>query len=460
MRKTLTQKEFLKIAKKVHGNRYDYSKTIYKTLRDKIIIICKKHGEFSQGAKNHIFDKANCSECRYDKIRVSKDDFVKKGIKKFGNYFDYSKVEIQNGITNIKVKIICPNHGEFGRDAEQFLNSEWGCHKCWVDSEIFLSGKRKGKKRPKRKISSRNPKPLTQKEFLTLAKKIHGNRFDYSKTTYEKSVKNVIIICKIHGEFNQRPSAHIEGNGCKDCRTDKLSHSGDEIIKMFKKKYGNKYDYSKTKYNKLRKKVKIICIMHNLEFEQTPDQHLLGKHGCEQCKKEYFSFSSKVRLTKKEILKRFKFHHGNNYKYPYFQYKEINQKINIICKKHGKFKQSIDSHTRSGCPTCNASGGENKIRLFLIKNNIHYINEWKDHDCKHHNLLRFDFYLPDLNYIIEYDGKQHFMPISFFGGVESLKQTKIRDKIKNNWAKKNKIKLIRIKYDNEKINNFLKSKLL
>ena len=309
-----------------------------------------------------------------------------------------------------------------------------------------------------------NPKPMTQEEFLIKAKDVHGKKFDYSKVKYTKSAENVIIICKIHGEFSQRANAHLNGNGCKDCRTATVSHSQEEIIKLFKEKHGNKYDYSKVKYKKLRKRVTIICKRHKLEFTQAPDQHLFGKHACKACQSEYFSSKSNVRLTKKEILNRFKFYHGSTYRYPYFQYKEINQKIDIICKKHGKFKQSIDAHTRAdrpqGCPTCDESSGETKIRLFLIDNKIRYITEWSDHDCRHHKLLRFDFYLPDLNFIIEYDGKQHFEAINFFGGIEGLKQTKIRDKVKNNWARKNNIKLIRIKYNNKKINSFLKAKLL
>jgi len=464
MPKPLTQKEFLKIAKKVHGNRYDYSKAIYKTSRNNIIIICKKHGEFSQNAKSHIFDKANCSECRYDKIRVSKDDFIKKGKKKFGNYFDFSNVEIPKGITDIKVKIICPKHGEFEKDAEDFLNSIWGCYKCWVDSKIILSGKNRGKKRPKNEFLGRiSPKPLTQEEFLIKARKVHKDRFDYSKTIYKKSSENVIIICKIHGEFNQRPSAHLNGNGCKDCRTDKLTNSSDDIIKLFKEKHGNKYNYSKTKYKKLRKKVIIICNKHNLEFQQSPEQHLFGKHGCKDCKKEYFSLKSNVRLTKKEILKRIKDYHGTKYKYPFFKYKDIKQKIDIICKKHGKFKQMLDAHLSSarpsGCPICDESSGENKVRLFLLDNNISFIHEWKDHDCKYKRKLRFDYYLPDFKCIIEYDGKQHFKPIKFFGGVKAFNQLKLRDKFKKNWAKKNKIKLIRVKYTIKKVDKYLKSKI-
>jgi len=99
-----------------------------------------------------------------------------------------------------------------------------------------------------------------------------------------------------------------------------------------------------------------------------------------------------------------------------------------------------------GCPLCNSSKGELEVESILIEKNIFFIKNKTFTGCKHKSLLKFDFYLPKYNICIEYDGLQHFKPISFFGGNEQLKENKKRDKIKNKFCKNNGIFLIRIPY--------------
>lgn len=106
------------------------------------------------------------------------------------------------------------------------------------------------------------------------------------------------------------------------------------------------------------------------------------------------------------------------------------------------------------------SYGEFKIEEFLIINKIQYIKEHTFDTCKNIKNLRFDFYLPSLNTCVEYDGEQHFIACSLFGGEKALNITKKHDKIKNNWCKNNNIKLLRIPYNKKtKIYEILKEKL-
>lgn len=115
-----------------------------------------------------------------------------------------------------------------------------------------------------------------------------------------------------------------------------------------------------------------------------------------------------------------------------------------------------------GCKMClEKSNGENIIETFLLKQNIKYKREYRFDDCKYKYRLPFDFYLPEYNTCVEYDGKQHYEPIDYFGGEKAFKETKKRDDVKNNYCQKNNIKLIRIPYwEFDNIENILEKELL
>lgn len=107
-----------------------------------------------------------------------------------------------------------------------------------------------------------------------------------------------------------------------------------------------------------------------------------------------------------------------------------------------------------GCPVCKESRGEKDVRHYLQKHKIKFEPQYKFKDCKRKRCLPFDFYLPDYNMCIEYDGRQHFEPAECFGGVESFIETQQNDLIKNKYCEDNNIILLRIRYD-ENINNIL-----
>src|ERR1035437_4477643 len=179
----------------------------------------------------------------------------------------------------------------------------------------------------------------------------------------------------------------------------------EEFINRAKKVHGDKYDYSLIDYNNSRSKIKIICIKHG-EYNQTPDAHLHGQ-GCQICggtkKSNTDNFISKSKLI-----------HGDKYDYSLVKYISKRSKVKIICPKHGIFEQRADGHIVSngrGCPICKESKGEKQIRLFLKENNIYYVQQHKFPNCKAIRPLVFDFYLPEFNICIEYDGQQHFKPI-------------------------------------------------
>jgi len=126
-------------------------------------------------------------------------------------------------------------------------------------------------------------KNLTTEEFIKRAKKVHGNKFDYSLVNYISTVDPVQIICDVHGPYFQSPNSHLAGSNCPKCSQNKKSNT-DEFIEKAKKVHGDYYDYSCTDYKFNNKKVKIRCICHNLIFKQEPASHLAG-HGCPKCRR-------------------------------------------------------------------------------------------------------------------------------------------------------------------------------
>lgn len=136
--------------------------------------------------------------------------------------------------------------------------------------------------------------------------------------------------------------------------------------------------------------------------------------------------------------------------------------ITIKCPKGHKFKMSFEKFYNAGhrCMKCSESKGEREITRILSQYNIKSISQYKFDDCKFKQCLPFDFYLPDYNILIEYDGEQHYKIFDYFGGLDKFVDTKIRDTIKNEYCNKNNIKLIRIPYwDYNKIEDILKCEL-
>jgi len=121
----LSVKEITEKAQKIHGNKYDYSKTKPGNMQSKITIICPKHGEFEQNIYNHI-KRNGCPECAIEKTRLTQKEFLKRAIEVHGDKYDYSKVEYVDSKTYITV--ICPKHGEFKQKPQNHLINN--CPSC------------------------------------------------------------------------------------------------------------------------------------------------------------------------------------------------------------------------------------------------------------------------------------------------------------------------------------------
>ena len=416
--KRLTNEQFISKAREIHGDRYDYSLVEYITGKQKIIIICREHGEFLQDGNGHLSGKG-CKKCpkKYKNEKIDTEIFIARAREIHGDRYDYSLVEYTGSLK--KVKIICKEHGVFEKVAASHSSSGTGCPSC-------------GMNELKRKVTH------TKDFFVSKAREVHDDKFDYSKVEYIDTRTKVTIICPDHGEFEQTPYSHIKGNGgCRKCKTGAQTLNTETFISKAKEVHGDRYDYSLVEYESYNQhKVTIICKEHG-PFEQSPNTHINGS-GCRIC--------SGFLLTTDIFIARAKEIHGDLFDYSLVEYDRLNSKVKIICKKHGIFKQRPISHLHqgTGCPKCKASRGERRIMKFLEASGIKYTTQKTFKDLKLVGKLKYDFYLPHINTLIEYDGKQHFLVQEYF--ANDLEEIQRRDAIKTKYAEDNNIRLIRIPY--------------
>ncbi len=346
--------------------------------------------------------------------KLTRNDFINKANLIHNNKYDYSKVKYVNNST--KVCIICPEHGEFWQTPRNHLIGQ-GCPLC--------NGTFK----------------LTNQEFIEKANKIHNNKYDYSKVKYVNNNTKVCIICPKHGEFWQTPHHHLNGHGCSKCRNenngDRRRHNTEDFIRKSKSIHGEKYNYDKVNYVNSYSKVCIICPDHG-EFWQSPYVHIQG-HECPECAKIKRAKNNKHSID--EFIQKSKLIHGDKYDYSKVEYINSHTKVCIICPEHGEFWQRPCCHTnlRQGCPFCNESQSEMEIEQILCEHKILYIRQ-KRFDWL--GKMSLDFYLPNYGIAIECQGKQHFESVDYFGGNESLENTKERDLRKRQLCEKHNIKIL------------------
>lgn len=343
-RRIKKEKIFLEKANDKFNDKFNYEEFEYINETTKGIIICPKHGEFKQEPRLHLTSKYGCLKCSCLLNNEEKEErrlkFINDANKKHKNKFNYEEFEYQNVDTS--GIIICPKHGKFEQSPYLHMKSRYGCKEC--------AGLKK----------------ITKNIFIKKAKKIHGDRYDYSQVICKDSKNKVIIICSIHGDFKQSPSKHLSGQGCPKCVGKNKNFY--DFINEANKIHNSKYKYIPFTYKNNKQKIKIICSKHN-EFIQTISDHLTG-YGCNKCGIE--SMIKKQSLCKENFILRSIKIHKNKYNYSEFEYINAKTKGIIICPIHGKFIQEAFSHMSGcGCPKCSKIGtskiAQEWINLLLIK---------------------------------------------------------------------------------------------
>lgn len=276
-------------------------------------------------------------------------------------------------------------------------------------------------------------------KFIEKAKLKHGDKYQYHKVEYVNSITKVEIVCNSHGSFFVRPDAHVRKVGCPVCNGG-VKYDISKFIEKANQVHDDFYNYDMVNYVNSTNKVIIICPEHG-QFKMAPANHLIGQK-CPSC-------SGVKRKTTKDFIIEARGVHNQRYDYSLCKYKNNRFKVDIICPKHGKFKQSPKEHLNGhGCKMCQISHGEEKIENMLKTLRLNFEREYRFEDPVIKN-LPFDFYLKDIEILVEYDGRQHFEPVDAFGGEQAFERLKKNDMLRNEWCEKNNIELVRISFNDE-----------
>lgn len=247
--------------------------------------------------------------------QLTTEQFTLKAKSVHGDLYDYSKVA--DTYTTPKVSIICNKHGEFSQRPSSHL-SGCGCPKCaWQSSAL-------------RRKSLTND--FTEKAIL-----IHKNKYDYTKVEYVGALDCVIIICKSHGDFRQRPNDHLKGQGCKKCGCKLMGINSRLSTNKFTKKakfiHGNKYDYTESSYITATTKVIIICPRHG-KFSQTPHNHTANRTECPSCSGSKQENDWLDNLNIKELKRQHRIYFNDD---TYFKADGYNPKTNTVYEFWGDY---------------------------------------------------------------------------------------------------------------------------
>lgn len=290
----LTQEEFIKKAKEIHGDKFDYSPTVYTTRRNNILVKCRECGEVFSVRAGHLLDGQGCPKCWQDRLTTEK--YIARAKEKFHDRYDYTDTVYVNART--KIKFVCPIHGAVEQNPMQHLNG-FGCPKCEDENQR-----------------------ATTIEFIEKAREVHGDLYDYSLVNYTTRDKKVKIICKKHGVFEQKAGNHLSGYHCPHCSISR----GEEKIKEWLNQHNIKFKWHYPLRRRNKKKglslieVDFFVPSVNIIIEYNGEQHyepieIYG--GEEQFEKQQARDREEERICKEQKI--------NLLVIPYTDYDNINQ---------------------------------------------------------------------------------------------------------------------------------------
>ena len=322
MSKKLSFEEFVERSNKTHENNdLIYDESSFNGSHQKVRIICPKHGEFWQIAKDHM-NGQGCPICGREKSGLQRRSNTEKFISSFkelyGNKLDLSKFVYTK--SNIKSTVICPIHGEFEATPNNLLRGR-GCPTCG-------------------NINKKIKQTISEQVFDERMEKIYGDSLTYNFSNYSNFGEKMEFVCSKHGSFEALPLNVLHGHGCPICGREKCSKSRtmkfEEVLRRFKEVHGDTYTYDESTYKTSRKKMRIICPKHG-EFWQIPMNHW-GGQGCPVCKESKLEMELDKALTDNGI----EFIRQKPLGRQSIDFYIPKYKINIECQGEQHFKKKFD----------------------------------------------------------------------------------------------------------------------
>lgn len=256
------------------------------------------------------------------------------------NKYDYTNTVICGGKT--KIKIICPIHGEFEQRQDQHLSGK-GCRLCGLVQMGAKQSKDKSRK--------------LQDSFVSTANKVHQNKYDYSKVVFSNREDKVVIICPIHGDFEQVVHNHLSGRGCRKCASkvigdSQINASWEKFIQNAPIVHNNKYVYDRDKFVAMNKPMHLTCPIHG-SFKQIAANHLSGSE-CPKCALETVA-NNKISKSKKALPGLVASKFGSHYTLKMDTYTGMVKQMKAVCNIHNVEVAVLPTSLvrgRHACPYC------------------------------------------------------------------------------------------------------------
>lgn len=383
---------FVVKAKAEHGDKYDYSKTVYRHSKERVTIICPKHGSFEQTPNSHLNGRG-CPACGNEAkgaaSRLTQKQYIRTVRRVHGDKYDYSKAVYKGA--HKKIEIICDKHGPFWQIANEHKKGR-GCPQCGIESRSNLHR-------------------YNTEVFAEKAQEVHGNKYDYSLVNYKMRGDKISIVCPEHGEFKQSPADHLRGYGCPQCGVDmaamKMMKPFDKLLSELNEVWGGDFPYvfmDISEYCDDRSKMTMYCPLHE-EFISTP-RLLLQKQGCHRCANT--KGAQKSRLSQAIFLRKVqRIYREEPYDFSELNYVDSTTIVKVYCEKHGYFEKMPSSLLAGeGCAKCyreKYGGSKGETEVFSYLKDILPDVEITRHDWSLLSDDELDIVIPSLKLAIEYN---------------------------------------------------------
>lgn len=375
------------------------------------------------------------------------------------NRIDILKICNLELISNIDINSVPSN--------EKFIFIDGQGYKYFLSINNLQNFLKRKSKDPASELAKFYRGNIFTKDNIALFIKNSGKQIHIKDNIGKTATTNFTLVCEIHHiEFQMSWNCIKNGQGCPQCGKEMATKKKTHTIEWIKKEAIQRFGINiiSKNYESNLTRLDFYCLKHpNIVQTKSWAQMLNSRHPCSKCseellKKKYENYETTTACAKnpKVFLRQMKEIYGDKYEF-LEEYKTSNDKIKIKCNNCGKVFYGTPKHLLNGhaCGCCR-SRGEEKIKAYLDKVHIDYIEQKRFKDCYDKKPLSYDFFVPCCNLLIEFQGKQHYCPSEQFGGEEQFLIQKKHDCIKKNYAMKNGFNFLEITYkDYYKIEDIL-----